>query len=116
MGQPAQAFSTEAHMPWLDACSAARLARAGVLEAEAGGAALLLYDLGGTAYATAAVCPHHAAWLIQGSVSGDCVDCPRHMGRFHIPTGEQRGGPPCPPLRTYPVRIEAGRVLVLVDA
>lgn len=103
-------------MPWFDTCSAAALSDAGRMEAEAAGTALLLYDLGGTTYATSAVCPHHAAWLIQGGITGDCVDCPRHMGRFHIPTGEQRGGPPCPPLRTFPARVAAGRVLVLVEA
>lgn len=40
--------------------------RCRLLEVEAGGAALLLYDIAGTAYATATVCPHHAAWLSQG--------------------------------------------------
>jgi nitrite reductase/ring-hydroxylating ferredoxin subunit len=34
------------------------------------------------------------------------------MGRFHIPTGRQERGPPCPDLRTYKVRVENDRVLV----
>ena len=101
-------------MPWMDVADRATLAGRGWMEAEAGPAAILLYDLAGQVYATAAICPHHSAWLSQGGVSGDCVDCPRHMGQFHIPTGEQRGGPACGPLRTYRVRVTAGRVEVEV--
>jgi nitrite reductase/ring-hydroxylating ferredoxin subunit len=101
-------------MPWIDVADRAALARLRWMEAEAGPAAILLYDLDGTVYATAAICPHHAAWLSQGGIDGDCVDCPRHQGRFHIPTGEQRGGPPCGALRTYPARVVDGRVLVEV--
>ncbi len=101
-------------MPWIDAAGRAALGDRRWLEVEAGGRALLLYDIEGVVYATAAICPHHFAFLSQGGVSGDCVDCPRHQGQFHIPTGEQRRGPPCGPLATYPVRVEAGRVLVEV--
>jgi nitrite reductase/ring-hydroxylating ferredoxin subunit len=101
-------------MAWIDVAARAELERHGWLEVEAGPDAVLLYDLAGAVHATAAVCPHHAAWLIQGGISGDAVDCPRHMGRFHIPTGRKLRGPDCPDLRVYPVRLEAGRVLVLV--
>ena len=100
--------------PWIDAASRAALAKNLLLEVEAGGAAILLYDVVGTVYATAAVCPHHAAWLSQGGVRGDVVDCPRHMGQFHIPTGRKLRGPECPDLRIYPVRVENGRVWVQV--
>lgn len=99
-------------MSWIDVADAAQVAAAGMFEAEAGGAALLLYDVAGVIYATAAVCPHHSAWFSQGGMSGEFVDCPRHQGRFHIPTGRQVRGPECPALRTYPVRVEAGRVFV----
>ena len=100
--------------PWIDAASREALARSSLLEVEANGAALLLYDVEGTVYATAAICPHHAAWLSQGRVQGDVVDCPRHMGQFHIPTGRKLRGPECPDLRTYAVRVEEGRVWVQV--
>jgi 3-phenylpropionate/trans-cinnamate dioxygenase ferredoxin subunit len=99
-------------MAWIDVASRAAVTAAKMLEVEASGAALLLYDVDGAVYATSAICPHHAAWLSQGSISGDCIDCPRHMGRFHIPTGRQIRGPACPDLRTYVVQIENGRVLV----
>jgi len=96
------------------ACDRATLAPGRMKEVEVAGEALLLYDVGGAVYATAAICPHHAAWLSQGGMDGEYVDCPRHMGRFHIPTGRQVRGPECPPLRVYPVRVADGRVMVAV--
>jgi len=97
---------------WVHAASSAELARQRLMEIEAEGTAILLYDIGGAAYATAAVCPHHAAWLSQGGLDGDLVSCPRHQGQFHVPTGRKTRGPECPDLRTYPVRVEDGRVWV----
>jgi nitrite reductase/ring-hydroxylating ferredoxin subunit len=99
-------------MAWLDVAPLSAVVAARMLEVEAAGRALLLYDIDGAVFATAAICPHHSAWLSQGSISGDCIDCPRHFGRFHIPTGKQLRGPVCPDLRTYPVRVENDRVLV----
>jgi naphthalene 1,2-dioxygenase system ferredoxin subunit len=99
-------------MAWTDIADAAQVLRAGMFEAETGAAALLLCNVDGVIYATAAVCPHHAAWFSQGGISGEYLDCPRHQGRFHIPTGRQVRGPECPALQTYPVRVEDGRVLV----
>ena len=99
-------------MAWVDVGPRAAVPPGGMVEVEADGRALLLYDLVGTVYATSAICPHHAAFLSQGQVSGESIECPRHMGRFHIPTGRQERGPACPDLRTYQVRVEGDRVLV----
>ena len=52
----------------------------------------------------------------MGRVDGDCIDCPRHQGRFHIVTGRQLRGPASPPLGVYPVRIAGGRVHVLLPS
>jgi nitrite reductase/ring-hydroxylating ferredoxin subunit len=102
----------DAEPNWVFVCDRAALSPGAMREVEAGGAALLLYDVDGAVFATDAICPHHAAWLSQGGVDGAYVDCPRHQGRFHIPTGAKVRGPECPDLRTYAVRVEAGRVLV----
>ncbi len=100
---------------WVDVAAVETIARSGMLEAEARGAAILLYDVAGVVYATSAVCPHHSAWFSQGGMDGEFVDCPRHQGRFHIPTGRQVRGPECPALRTYAVEVADGRVLVQID-
>lgn len=97
---------------WHDVADAATLLRRGMLEVEASGRALLLLTVADAIHAVDAVCPHHQAWLSMGRVDGDCIDCPRHQGRFEIATGRQVRGPACPPLGVYPVRLEGGRVLV----
>ncbi len=99
---------------WVIVAALDALAPATMLEVEARGLALLLYNMAGQVHATSAICPHHAAWLSDGRINGDCIDCPRHMGRFHIPTGAQLSGPASPPLPTYNVRVENGKIFVHV--
>ena len=100
-------------MPWVDVAARAAVPRDGMLEVEADDAAVMLYDLAGEIYATSAICPHQAAFLSQGVMSGEFVDCPRHQGRFHILTGALVRGPPCPALPIFPVEVRSGRVFVL---
>ena len=101
---------------WVDAGPRSAVSPGRMVEAEAANHAVLLYDIDGTVFATAAVCPHHSAWLSQGSVHGAFVDCPRHMGQFHIPTGRLTRGPACPDLRTYTVVVRDGRIWLDVGA
>ncbi len=97
---------------WHDVADAATVLSREMLEADAPGHALLLLSVGAEIFAVDAVCPHHQAWLSMGHLEGDAIACPRHQGRFHIATGRQVGGPACPPLPTFPVRLVQGRVLV----
>jgi nitrite reductase/ring-hydroxylating ferredoxin subunit len=99
--------------PWIDA-GPATLAPGQMREAEADRVALLLISLDGTLHATSAVCPHHAAWLSQGQISGTSIDCPRHQGRFDIATGRKLRGPDCADLRVYPARLRDGRIEVAI--
>jgi nitrite reductase/ring-hydroxylating ferredoxin subunit len=101
-------------MTWINVAARADVPAGGMLEVEAGDAAVMLYDLAGVLHATSAICPHQAAFLSQGGISGDCVDCPRHMGRFHIPTGKLVRGPDSPDLRVFPVELREDRVFVEV--
>ena len=97
---------------WYVVADRATLAARRWIEAAAGSAAVLVYDIDGAVFATSAICPHHAAWLSQGAFEGGFVDCPRHQGRFAVATGEQVRGPACGPLRVFPVRVDGTRVLV----
>jgi 3-phenylpropionate/trans-cinnamate dioxygenase ferredoxin subunit len=38
-----------------------------------------------------------------------------HNGRFNYKTGEAKGAPVCINLRTYPVKVEGGKVFVQLD-
>jgi hypothetical protein len=51
-----------------------------------------------------------------GLVLGEIVECPRHQGRFHIPTGKAKGAPVVMDLRTYPTKVEGGQVYIGLKA
>ncbi|MEE8145189.1 MAG: Rieske 2Fe-2S domain-containing protein, partial [Kiloniellales bacterium] len=67
-------------------------------------------------FATDGVCTHEGADLTGGLVIGDIIECPLHQGRFHIPSGKAKSPPVCIDLRTYPVRVEGGKVFIDVPA
>ena len=46
---------------------------------------------------------------------GDVIECPKHNGRFDIPTGAAKRQPVCIALKTYPIKIEEGKVLIQID-
>ena len=65
-------------------------------------------------FATAGICTHENACLADGLVMGDVIECPKHNGRFNYKTGEAKGAPVCVNLKTYPVKVEGGKVLIQV--
>ena len=65
-------------------------------------------------YATEGMCTHERTCLADGLVMGDIIECPKHNGRFNYKTGQAKGAPVCVNLRTYPTRVEAGKVLIQV--
>ncbi|HEX5129740.1 MAG TPA: non-heme iron oxygenase ferredoxin subunit [Usitatibacter sp.] len=76
---------------------------------------IAVYNLGGRFYATDNICTHEHACLSEGFVIDDVIECPRHQGRFHIPTGAAKGAPVHVALKTYPVKIEGDYVFVELD-
>ena len=42
------------------------------------------------------------------------IECPKHNGRFDIRSGAAKGAPVCVNLKTYPVKVDAGKVLINV--
>ena len=47
-----------------------------------------------------------------GFVIGHIIECPKHNGRFDFTTGQAKGAPACVNLKTYPVKVEAGKVFL----
>ena len=66
---------------------------------------LALYNIGGTFYATDDRCTHARAYLSEGFIEGDTIECPLHGGRFHIPTGQPFSPPVRVAVRAYPVQV-----------
>ena len=63
-------------------------------------------------FATDGICTHEHAHLSDGLVMDNIIECPKHYGRFDYKTGEAKGAPFCVDLRTYPVKVEGGKVLI----
>ncbi|MEJ2344871.1 MAG: non-heme iron oxygenase ferredoxin subunit [Gammaproteobacteria bacterium] len=80
------------------------------------GRRILLANVGGEILAADEFCTHEDASLCTGSLKGEYVKCPLHGSRFNLRTGAAMEEPAEEPLRTYPVRVEDGAILVnLVD-
>jgi len=73
---------------------------------------IALYNLKGDIYATDNLCSHAFAYLTDGWLDGEEVECPLHAGRFEIKTGKGLGPPiPCD-IKSFPVRIQGEQIQV----
>jgi 3-phenylpropionate/trans-cinnamate dioxygenase ferredoxin subunit len=62
------------------------------------------------------VCTHDGGTLGEGELDGECVECPRHGGRFDLFSGAVCALPPVIPVTAYPVRVVDGKVEVDLSA
>ena len=101
---------------WVEACGADEIEEEDVLRFDHGGRTFAVYRLEGDDYhATDGLCTHERVHLADGLVMDGVIECPKHNGRLEVRTGAPKGAPVCVALRTYPVRVEAGRVLIGLD-
>ncbi len=76
------------------------------------GRRILLANVAGRICAVDDTCTHEDASLSTGVLKGELVKCPLHGSRFNVCTGKALEEPAEQDLRTYPVRLEGGRILV----
>jgi len=70
--------------------------------------------VGGQVYAVSGACPHLGCPLFTGRLGGGVLTCPCHDWRFDVRTGEFLDAPELG-LTTFPVKTDAGRLLVGLD-
>jgi 3-phenylpropionate/trans-cinnamate dioxygenase ferredoxin subunit len=73
---------------------------------------LLCRTADGALYAVENLCTHEFSPLGPGRLVGCEIECPKHGARFDVRTGEVTRLPAAAPIRTFPVKVEDGRVLV----
>lgn len=101
---------------WIDVGAADDVPREDVVGVDADGRRLAVFRAPDDRfYATDGLCTHESVPLEEGFVFDHVIECPRHNGRFDYTTGRGKGSPICVDLRTYPVRIEGGRILLELD-
>jgi len=85
-----------------------------VIGVKAGDLDVALYNIDGEIYATHNICTHAHAYLSDGWLEDDIIECPLHGGRFDAKTGKGLGAPiPCD-VKTLPTRIEGSKIQVNV--
>lgn len=73
---------------------------------------LLLCNSAGTIYCVDEMCSHEDYSLYLGCIKDGKIKCSLHGSYFDLTTGKPTCEPADMPIRTYPVKIEAGQVWV----
>jgi len=99
---------------WFDVGTADEFCEDTPVAKQAGGQPLAVFRLGDDVYALRDKCSHGNARLSDGYVEDGCVECPLHQGLIDIRSGAARSAPITEAVRSFPVRVVAGRVEVEV--
>lgn len=83
-----------------------------VVRFDHGGRTFAIYRVEDQAYASAGLCTHENVHLCDGLVMDHVIECPKHNGRFDIRSGRPLGAPVCVALKTYPAKVEDGKVFI----
>ena len=96
---------------WIDVCAVDDIDEEDVMRFDHGPRTYALYRSADSEFfATAGLCTHESIHLADGLVMDHVIECPKHNGRFDYRSGKALGAPVCVNLKTYPVRVEAGRL------
>jgi len=100
---------------WVRVADVAALPPGEMMSVEVEGKNLALYHLdNGEFHVTDNVCTHQFALLTDGWLEDCYIECPLHAGRFDVRTGKGQGDPIDEDVKVFPVKVEAGAVLVQV--
>ena len=103
-------------MAWVEASAAGEIDQEDVVRFDHQGRIFAVYRSPDDGYfVTDGICTHEHSLLADGLVMDDIIECPKHNGRFNYKTGEALGAPVCVNLRTYPVKVVDGKVMVEID-
>ena len=101
---------------WIDAVSLDAVPQDDVIGVLVAGRDIALYCVEGEVFATDNICSHGQARLCEGFLLGHEIECPFHQGRFDVRSGKPTCEPATQSIRSYPVKIEAGRVCLALDS
>ena len=97
---------------WINVAAREDIPEDDVIGVEVDGKSLALYRVEGEVYVTDNICTHGHAQLCDGFLEGHEIECPLHQGRFDIRNGKAMCAPLTQDIKTYPIKIEAGRVYI----
>lgn len=97
---------------WTDVGERSKVDPDNPLPAAVGDTKIGVYEVDGALHAIEDVCPHAYALLTQGFADGCEIECPLHNAVFDVTTGKHLRGEPCRDVKTFPIRVTAGRIEV----
>lgn len=98
---------------WVDACGADEIETEDVIRFDHGDRTFAIYRSPEDDYfCTDGLCTHEQVHLEDGLVMEHEIECPKHNATFDYRTGEALRAPACVDLKTYPVKVENGRVMI----
>jgi naphthalene 1,2-dioxygenase ferredoxin component len=108
-------MNNNANFLWQEAIAAGDLPANDVVAVLVAGKDLAIYGVDGDVFASDNLCTHGHARLCDGFLEGHEIECPLHQGKFDVRSGAPACAPVTEAIRTYPVRIENGRVYVAIE-
>ena len=97
---------------WIDVAAEADLFDGAGIAVTPPGHDIALFSVEGEVFAIDNLCTHGNAKLCDGFIEGHHVECPFHQAQFSLRDGSVSCGPATEPVKSWPVRIENGRVLL----
>ncbi|KRB99494.1 naphthalene 1,2-dioxygenase [Hydrogenophaga sp. Root209] len=100
---------------WIDAAAFDEVPQDDVVSVQVEGLDIALYGVEGVVYATDNLCTHGQARLCDGFLEGHEIECPLHQGKFDVRSGAPTCAPVTEAVKSYPVKIEGGRVFLQLE-
>ena len=101
---------------WTDVAAQADLFEGAGIAVAPEGQDIALFSVDGEVFAIHNLCTHGNAKLCEGFVEGHDVECPFHQAMFNLRDGSVSCGPATEPVKTWPVKMEGGRVFLDLTA
>jgi len=73
---------------------------------------VMIANVAGNIYAIGDTCTHRSCSLSEGTIEGNVVTCPCHLGRFDVTTGKVIAPPPRVNAASFEVRLQDSDVLI----
>ena len=83
-----------------------------VMPVEIGDLEIAVYKVKGKIFATADLCTHGQAYLSEGIVVGEVIECPLHQGRFCLKTGRALSAPVSDAVNIFETKVVDDKIFV----
>jgi 3-phenylpropionate/trans-cinnamate dioxygenase ferredoxin subunit len=100
---------------WVEFCRVGDIPKGGREVFDTDIASIILFNVDGNFYAVENMCSHEEYELAEGDLEGCILKCPKHGATFDVRTGQHLTTPAYFPIKSFPVRVEADMVQVLLN-